>query len=264
MGNLVSALAALARASFTYPGAARPSLRDVTLEVGPGELVVVSGPAGAGCSTLLLVLSGFAPRLTGGRLEGGRSVAAARPGVVFATPWTQLTGMCYTVAAEVAFGPASRGLPPEAVREAADAAMRKLGIGHLGDRDPATLSGGELQRVVIAASLAMEPDLLVLDDPAAELDPEGADALYELLADLGAGTAVVVATPDLERAARVARRAVALQDGRIVADGAPADVLADTDTAVIARAAGCPSPWPLDVSQLVSRVDSLAARPEQG
>lgn len=216
----------LAGVTFTYPGAERAALSDLSLDVAPGEIVVIAGAAGAGASTLLLVATGLAPRLIGGTLTGARTIGARRCGIVFARPWTQLTGLCSTVRDEVAFGPASYGLPREAVLAAAARALAQLGIAHLAGRDPAHLSGGELQRVVVAAALALEPDLLALDDPAAELDPEAADALYALLPALArAGTAILVATPDLERTAPVATRAIALDRGRIVRDGAPAAVL---------------------------------------
>jgi energy-coupling factor transporter ATP-binding protein EcfA2 len=241
--------------TFRHAGAVAPALADLTLEVSPGEVVALVGAPGAGATTFLLVAGGFAPRLIGGTLEGALHTAAARPGIVFAAPWTQLTGLCQTVLAEVAFGPAGLGLPREAVRAAAERALERLGVLHLAERDPATLSGGELQRVIVAAALALEPDLLLLDDPAAELDPAGADALYDLLPDVAAaGAAVLVATPDTERAARAATRAVRLAGGRVVADGAPATVLADTPAARIARSAGCPAPLPLDVEALVARV----------
>jgi energy-coupling factor transporter ATP-binding protein EcfA2 len=251
----MTALVALEGVTFTYPGADRPALADVSLELASGDLLVVTGETGAGASTLLLVATGFAPRVVGGTLTGMRRIAARRCGVVFARPWTQLTGLCATVRDEIAFGPASQGLPRETIRAAAGRAMEGLRIAHLADREPARLSGGELQRVVVAAALAMEPEVLALDDPAAELDPEAADALYDVLpAVAAAGTAILVATPDLERAARVARRAVALAAGRIVARGAPAEVLGGTAVADIARAAGCPPPFPVDVPALLRRV----------
>ena len=244
-----------AQVTYRHAGALAPALADVTLEVAAGEIVALTGAPGAGATTFLLVAGGFAPRLIGGTLEGTLHSAAARPGIVFAAPWTQLTGLCQTVLAEVAFGPAGLGLPREAVRAAAERALERLGVLHLAERDPATLSGGELQRVIVAAALAQDPDLLLLDDPAAELDPAGADALYALLSGVAAaGAAVLVATPDIERAARVATRAVRLDGGRVVADGAPAAVLTDTPAARIARAAGCPAPLPLDVDALVARV----------
>jgi len=251
----MTALVALERVGFTYPGAARAALSDVSLELAAGEVLVVTGETGAGASTLLLVATGFAPRVVGGRLTGGRHIAARRCGVVFARPWTQLTGLCSTVQDEIAFGPASYGLPRQAVLDAAARAMRELRVEHLAGREPSQLSGGELQRVVVAAALALDPEVLALDDPAAELDPEAADALYDVLPAIAAsGKAVVVATPDLERAARVATRAVKVEGGRIATSGAPAAVLEGTEPSLLARAAGCPPPWPLDVPALVGRV----------
>lgn len=248
-------LVTLERVTFAYPGADRPALVDVSLALERGEVVVVAGATGAGASTLLLVATGFAPRVVGGTLAGWREITARHCGVVFSRPWTQLTGLCSTVRDEVAFGPASYGLPRETVLAAAERAMTRLGVTHLAARNPARLSGGELQRVVVAAALAMAPDVLALDDPAAELDPEAADALYAALPEIAAaGTAMLVATPDLGRAARVATRAVLLEGGRVMAEGAPAAVLEDTEVAAIARAAGCPSPYPLDVAALVRRV----------
>jgi energy-coupling factor transporter ATP-binding protein EcfA2 len=213
--------------SYRFPGSAEPALADLTLAIGRGEVVAVAGAAGSGTSTLLLVAGGYAPRLLGGTLAGTRASEARRPAIVFATPWTQVTGLCQSVRGEVAFGPASFALPRERVLALSAEALESLGAAHLAGRDPAGLSGGELQRVIVAGALAMEPDLLLLDDPAAELDPAGADALYGLLPRLAArGVTVLVATPDLERAARVASRALVLRDGRVVRDGAPAQVLA--------------------------------------
>jgi len=223
----MTACVSLAAVTFTYPGVDRAALSDLSLDVAAGEIVAVAGAAGAGASTLLLVATGLAPRLIGGTLTGSRTIGARRCGIVFARPWTQLTGLCSTVRDEVAFGPASYGRPREEVLAAAARALEQLGIAHLAARDPAHLSGGELQRVVVAAALALEPDLLALDDPAAELDPDAADALYAMLPALGrAGTAILIATPDLERVGEVATRALALDRGRIVRDGAPAVVLA--------------------------------------
>lgn len=224
---MTTPLVRLYNAWFRYAGAEHPALTGLMLDIAPGEIVALAGPPGSGTSTLLLVLGGYAPRLVGGTLTGERDLHARQPAIVFAAPWTQLTGLCGTVASEVAFGPASYGRPRDAIRENVARQLDRLGVGHLAARDPGTLSGGELQRVIVASALALEPDLLLLDDPAAELDPAGADALYALLQEVAAGgAAVVVATPDTTRAARVASRAIVLDQGRVAADGPAAGLLA--------------------------------------
>ncbi len=223
----MSARVRFAGASFTYAGGGRPALSDLRVELAPGEVVALAGAPGAGTTTFLLLAAGFAPRLTGGVLTGDRASTVVRPGIVFATPWTQLTGLSHSVRAEIAFGPAQHGWDRDRVLALVEDAMRRLDIGYLADRDPATLSGGELQRVIVASALALEPDLLALDDPAAELDPDAADGLYALLPEVArSGTTVLVATPDTTRVGRVATRALVFEEGRIVRDDRPAELLA--------------------------------------
>src|SRR5207302_4570372 len=169
-------------------------LANITLDVGPGDIVALVGRGGAGASTLLLVAAGLAPRVTGGRLAGTVS-RGARAGIVLPTPWTQLSGMAFTVWDEVAFGPANLGWPRERIAKAVDRSLAALDIDALAARDPKTLSGGELQRVVIAGIVAMEPALVLLDEPTAELDPEGAGLVWRLVRALaGDGCSIVVAT----------------------------------------------------------------------
>jgi energy-coupling factor transporter ATP-binding protein EcfA2 len=216
----VSVVLRLRDARYRYAGAASPALSGVSLEIARGEVIALSGAPGSGTTTLLLVAGGYAPRLTGGELIGERDLHAHAPAIVFAAPWTQLTGLCQTVSAEIAFGPACHAQSREHIRAVVQRQLERLGIAHLAERDPATLSGGELQRVIVASALALEPDLLLLDDPAAELDPAAADSLYALLPNVAAeGVAVLVATPDTARAAHVASRAIVLEAGRIVFDG---------------------------------------------
>jgi len=223
----VSAVLRFADASFRYAGEQTPALAALDFEVAAGEIVALTGAPGSGTSTLLLVAGGYAPRLVGGTLSGLVELAARAPAIVFATPWTQLTGLCHTVFAEVAFGPCSHGLPAGRIREIVTRQLERLDAGHLAERDPATLSGGELQRVIVASALALEPDLLLLDDPAAELDPAAADALYDLLKEVAReGAAILVATPDIDRAARSATRGIRLDAGRVIADGPASEVLA--------------------------------------
>ncbi|HKW42300.1 MAG TPA: ABC transporter ATP-binding protein [Gemmatimonadales bacterium] len=247
--------------SFWYPATDRPALRDVTLEVATGEVVSLVGSVGAGASTLLLVAAGLAPRVTSGRLEGTVS-RAERSGIVLPTPWTQASGMAFTVWDEVAFGPANLGWPMREIGRQVEGALQRLEIGDLAARDPATLSGGELQRVIIAGILAMDPGLLLLDEPTAELDPAGAGAVWRLVRELAReGKAVLVATSDLDAVPQVADRMVWLEEGTVRAAGSPA-LLADdavcgaglgATIAGVWRAAELPPPYPLTVVEAASR-----------
>jgi energy-coupling factor transport system ATP-binding protein len=247
--------------SFWYPATERPALRDVSLEIARGEVVSLVGTVGAGASTLLLVAAGLAPRVTGGRLEGSVS-RAERSGIVLSTPWTQASGMAFTVWDEVAFGPANLGWPSQEIERQVESALQRLEIGGLAERDPATLSGGELQRVIIAGILAMDPGLLLLDEPAAELDPAGARAVWRLVRELAReGKGVLVATSDLDAVPDVADRVVWLEEGTVRAVGSP-QLLADdvvcgaslgATVAGVWRAAGLAPPFPLTVAEAVSR-----------
>src|SRR2546428_6564125 len=189
---------ALEEVTFWYPATETPALRDVALEVAAGEIVALVGKVGAGASTLLLVAADLAPRVTGGRLAGAVR-RRARSGIVLPTPWTQLSGMAFTVWDEVAFGPANLGWPGHEIARHVDRALERLEIAALAERDPATLSGGDVQRVILAGILAMDPDVVLLDEPSTELDPAGARALWRLVRVLaGGGEASRLATDDLD------------------------------------------------------------------
>jgi energy-coupling factor transporter ATP-binding protein EcfA2 len=260
-------LLALEGVTFWYPGTDAPALREVSLEVAAGELAAVVGSVGAGASTLLLVAGDLAPRVIGGRIEGrvtfeGRGTGDGGRGVVLATPWTQLSGMAFTVWDEVAFGPANLGWPRDEIARQVDRALGRLEISELAPRDPATLSGGELQRVIIAAILAMDPALLLCDEPTAELDPAGARAVWRLLRRLaGEGKAVLVATTDLDAVPDVADRVIWLERGRLAAAGPPSLLAGErmcaaglgTMVADVWRAAGLAAPYPATVADAARR-----------
>jgi cobalt/nickel transport system ATP-binding protein len=216
--------------TFGYtPGAA--VLDGLDLTVGHGERVAVLGPNGAGKTTLMLHLNGL---LRGrGTLEvAGLPVRAdtlpelrARVGLVFQDPDDQL--FMTTVADDVAFGPRNLGLTEPEVRDRTRAALAAVRMRAVAERAPHQLSMGERRRVAIAGVLAMEPQLLVLDEPSANLDPRARRELAGVLGDLP-GTMLLV-THDLPLAAQLCERAVVLDGGRIVADGPVADVLDDAE-----------------------------------
>src|SRR5205823_4011021 len=121
--------------TFWYPATPNPALENVSLDVGPGAMVALVGRGGAGASPLVLFAAGLAPRVTGGRL-GGSVNRRARAGIVLATPWTQVSGMAFTVWDEVAFGPANLGWPEHAITHHVDRALERLEITPLASRDP--------------------------------------------------------------------------------------------------------------------------------
>lgn len=254
---------ALERVTFRYPATESPALSEVSLEVAGGDVVALVGSVGAGASTLLLVAADLAPRVVGGRLEGRVTFDGEGPrGIVLPAPWTQLSGMAFTVWDEVAFGPANLGLARDEIVRRVDGAISRLGIEPLASRDPTTLSGGELQRVIVAGILAMRPALLLLDEPTAELDPGGARELWTLVRALASdGAAILLATSDLDALPDLADRVVWLERGRVTATGTTALLASDalvaaslsTTVAGVWRAAGQPAPYPLTVDQATQR-----------
>ena len=225
------------RLTYTYPGAERPALADVSLDVSPGELVVLAGVSGSGKSTLLRAANGLVPHFHGGKISGhvlaagldtrehGPGELAASVGSLFQDPETQI--VLGTVRAELAFGLENRGDSPSSVARGVEETALALGIAHLLERPTAELSGGELQRVALGAALARRPSLLLLDEPTSQLDPVAGDELLGVLRRLNEDLdiAIVLTEHRLERCLQAADRAVAMEDGRIAFDGAPDDFL---------------------------------------
>ena len=215
---------------FRYPNGVA-GLDGVNLSVRHGERVAVLGPNGAGKTTLMLHLNGL---LAG---EGELAVAGidvrrgdtrelrARVGLVFQDPDDQL--FMPTVREDVAFGPLNLGAAPQEAASRADAALREVRMEHVADRAPHQLSLGQRRRVAIATVLAMDPSLLVLDEPSASLDPRARRELLHMLDRID--RTMLVVTHDLPFAAELCERAVVLSGGRIVADGRCLDILRDED-----------------------------------
>ncbi|MFC4906992.1 energy-coupling factor ABC transporter ATP-binding protein [Actinomadura gamaensis] len=217
--------------TYDYPGGHR-ALRGVDLTVRRGERVALLGPNGAGKTTLVLHLNGI---LSGGggtiRIAG---LPVAKPnlpeirrrvGIVFQDPDDQL--FMPTVREDVAFGPANLGLRGPDLDARVEDALRRVGMLHAAGRPPQHLSFGQRRRVAVATVLAMEPEILVLDEPSSNLDPASRAELADLL--LGLGVTVLMVTHDLPYAAELCPRSLILSDGRIVADGPTGLVLSDEE-----------------------------------
>jgi len=221
--------------AYRYPGYRSPAIEGIDLRVEDGEIVGVAGRNEAGKSTLCLVASGLAPASTRGELTGDVLVdgttlrglptheLAGRVGIVFSNPASQLSGIAGTVFEEVAIGPVNLGLEVAETAARVRSALAAVGIEDLAARRPDHLSGGQTQLVAIASMLALRPHNLVLDEPVAELDPEGRALVAAALRAVAAsGTSILVAEHDVDFLASIGARMVGITVGRLDANGAEA------------------------------------------
>lgn len=222
---------------YAYPGSSGPSLRDVSLTLEPGEFCVLAGRSGSGKSTLLRAAAGLVPHFHGGAFSGRVVVAGldtrehqpsavgAVAGTLLQDPETQV--VMSSVRAELALALESRPGGAAAVARGVEEVALALGIGELLDRPTGELSGGELQRVALAAALVSRPALVLLDEPTSQLDPVAGDELIWQLRRLNqeSDTAVLLIEHRLERCLGAADRVIAMADGAIVCDRDPSGFL---------------------------------------
>jgi cobalt/nickel transport system ATP-binding protein len=217
--------------AYSYPDG-HQALFGVDLHVHRGERVALLGPNGAGKTTLVLHLNGILSAGVGTVAVSGLPVAKPnlqeirrRVGVVFQDPDDQL--FMGTVRADVAFGPANLGVRGADLEARVAAALDLVGMGEFADRPPHHLSFGQRRRVALATVLAMQPEILVLDEPSSNLDPASRRELADILRSLD--VTVLMVTHDLPYALELCERSVVLSDGHVVADGATYDVLTDDE-----------------------------------
>lgn len=225
------------RFSFSYKGSKRKALDSISLAIQQGEFIAVTGPSGAGKTTLTMAISGLVPHYFGGALSGTAQIAgkgileykvselALKVGTVLEDYESQLVTM--TAADEIAFGLENRGIAKEQICEKASAVLEMVGLAGKADCEVASLSGGQKQRLAIAAVLATDPEILVLDEPASALDPEGTDELYALLAKLNREQkiTIVVVEHDISRILPCIDQLVLMEEGKIEKAGTVADTL---------------------------------------
>lgn len=227
----------LENVSYSYPTTPN-ALKNITLKVGKGEIIGVIGPNGAGKSTLLKTLNGLVPQFYGGEFKGRvvicgmsteeHSVAelTTKVGLVFQNPEDQLSGVATSVYEEVAFGLSMLGFPHEVIREKVLDSIKKVGLSGFENRSPFSLSGGEQQRLAIATVLAIKPEVLVLDEPVAQLDPIGKSEVLNVIKQLKKEKlTIVIAEHEIEELATFVDRIIVLYNGGITATGSTKDVL---------------------------------------
>lgn len=229
------------KVSFRYEGSEDFALRDIDLEIAAGEIVLITGPAGSGKTTLCSCINGLVPHYHEGKLTGqvlvrGYNTAKARigglaslVGMVFQDPESQL--VTASVADEVAFGPENLGVPREEINQRVSAALMATRLPGYDDRDPHSLSGGEQQACVIAAIYAMHPEIYIMDEPLANLDPVGRAQVLKVVVEVAKqrGKTLVIVEHALEEVLPMVDRILVLDHGQIVRDGPVSEALSAGD-----------------------------------
>jgi len=262
--------------SYRYPRTSAPALRNINLEIHPGELIGVVGPTGACKSTLCLVLSGLVPQVLRGKVQGRALLGGkdtldtpldelllrvkervALVGLTLQDPEAQLVGM--TVEEDIAFGLENLGLPTVEIQERVAEILRLIRMEEYRFSFPYKLSGGQKQRIAIGSTMAMQPHLLILDEPTSELDPIGRKEVFAVIQQLRATAnfAIVVVEHHTEELALFCDRILVMNEGEIVVDGGVADVFTRTE---LLRSVGVRPPDGLELLQLL-REQGLANPP---
>jgi len=231
--------------TYTYPGGSKQSITDVSIKIEKGEFALITGPSGCGKTTLCRCFNGLIPHFYQGEMKGETTVAgmnisehpiyelAKHVGLVFQNPENQLFAL--SVEKDVAFGLENLGTQRETMREKVDWALELTRIYDLRERAPYELSGGQQQRVAIASVLAMQPEVMVLDEPTSFLDPLSARRIFEVIHQLNRtlGITVILVEHRLDLTAKYTNHIIVMNEGRVVLDGDPREVLQSEETRLI-------------------------------
>lgn len=227
---------------YRYPGTTELALDGVSFTVEKGEFIGIAGENGAGKSSLSQALLGLIPQFYKGAYGGSVTVcgmdARSTPvselcrhvGLVFQNPFNQLSGAKDTVYDEVGYGLQNLGFPPEEIRTRVESVLRCFGIWEYRDRNPFDLSGGQLQRVAICSVLAMNPDVLILDEPTSQLDPEGSEEVFHTVDELTKmGITIIMIEQKIEKLAGYCDRVLLMHQGHVVDYDTPRKIFSRED-----------------------------------
>ena len=225
--------------SYQYPLTDKPTLHDINVQIEKGKVYGVVGENGAGKTTFCAVLRGFAPDFYQGKLEGevlledknikeyGGNIST-RIGYVFQNPFTQISGVKDTVFEEVCYGLENFGVPVDEIVDRAMEVMKTTNIESLAMRNPFEISGGQMQRVALASVIVLEPDILIIDEPTSQLDPEGTESVFEVIKTMkDKHKTIILVEHKIDLIAEYADEVIAFKDGTIIAKGKTDEVLSD-------------------------------------
>ena len=227
---------------YRYPGTTELALDGVSFTVEKGEFIGIAGENGAGKSTLSQALLGLIPQFYKGAYGGSVTVCGMdarntpvselcrHVGLVFQNPFNQLSGAKDTVYDEVGYGLQNLGFPPEEIRSRVESVLRCFGIWEYRDRNPFDLSGGQLQRVAICSVLAMKPDVLILDEPTSQLDPEGSEEVFHTVDELTKmGITIIMIEQKIEKLAGYCDRVLLMHRGHVIDYDTPRKIFSRED-----------------------------------
>jgi len=227
---------------YKYPHTDKLALDDLTFDIKKGEFIGIVGKNTAGKSTLCYALTGLVPHFFKGAyggqvyvddleiLKSDISDISLKAGLVFENPFSQMTGSKYTVAEEIAFGLENMGVDREEMITRINESLLLLDIEHIKDKNPFSLSGGQMQRLAIASVIAMRPDVLILDEPTSQLDPQGTEEVFKVVEKLTKeGITIIMAEHKIEKIAQYSDRVMLLHNGRLIDFDTPQKVFSRED-----------------------------------
>lgn len=230
----------LEKVTFKYKGSKTPALKDISFEINQGEFVGIIGPTGAGKSTLCWIINGVIPQILQGKLTGSAEVKGLPTKTTPVAEISQIIGIVQQdaeaqllmtdIEKEIVFPLENLSLPREEIHRRLEYVLSLVKLEQERQRHPFYLSGGQKQRVAIAAALAMEPEVLILDEATSELDPLGAEEIHELAGRLKSeGKTIIMVEHNIDELAKHADRIIVMNQGEVIRDGTSQEILTDVD-----------------------------------
>lgn len=227
---------------YKYPGTTRLALNDISFQIEPGEFIGIIGRNESGKSSLCQAIAGLIPSFYKGSYGGKVLIdelevkkvdvdeICEKVGIVFQNPFNQVTGSKLTVYEEISFGLENMGIEREEMKQRIDEAMELLDISKYKDRYPFDLSGGQMQRMAIASIIAMKPEVIILDEPTSQLDPQGREEVFQAVQKLSKqGITIIMVEHNMEKIAAYSDRIALLDNGELIAIDTPKRIFACDD-----------------------------------